>query len=614
MARIDSFNNYFTDVANAIRAKEGSTGVIPAAEFDTRIANLGGANGITENRKLDDSDWVYSGDFIGFSEEIENLTNYINSSITTDSSTYPGNGGAYVHLYDDIYFIAHNNDINHSGYTSGLQGGVYKVTSAIQMLLSSSLTSLVNTTGRVANKSILIKLTNEKILLVYSTGSSSYVYGRIIKINSDNSLTLGTNYTLINDSSAGDSFSILPISETKFTIVCGISSQTGLSTITGTISDTTITMGSIALVTNNNTVTPTHSKIIRCSKEYACVVYLKSGTMYCTMITLNDSSSNPITNATSPTTLTTNCKSYPMEFLQGEFLNYGKIIIAYPNTSGYLYGITFNVSGTNISSINEQTIKNNFEAGNFIKMVKLNRRQVLILYQASGGVVGGTIIKVDNVNGNIIEENNFSVSGSGAGNMKGCIQTSDGHLMILIGNSNGLFQMQQYVPKMKVGLNSRKYIGVAKADAIEGETFSCTCAYGSYASILLNTGENNNYGFELKDGYYTSKNSSVQNSYSKCRIWINAPEAVKIKIMANCYAESSYDYGIISNLNSSLLGSYTADSSYKSQIKSSSASSFSEVIIDVPAGVNFIELKYRKDGSQNKNNDNFKFQFYIEKS
>ena len=40
MARTDTLGNFLTDVAEAIRTKEGTTETIPASEFDTRIANL----------------------------------------------------------------------------------------------------------------------------------------------------------------------------------------------------------------------------------------------------------------------------------------------------------------------------------------------------------------------------------------------------------------------------------------------------------------------------------------------------------------------------------------------------------------------------------------------
>ena len=40
MARIDTLINFLTDVAAAIKAKKGDSTLIPAADFDTEIANL----------------------------------------------------------------------------------------------------------------------------------------------------------------------------------------------------------------------------------------------------------------------------------------------------------------------------------------------------------------------------------------------------------------------------------------------------------------------------------------------------------------------------------------------------------------------------------------------
>ena len=50
MARTDTLGNFLTDVAEAIRTKEGTTETIPASEFDTRISNLsgGGSEDLTE--------------------------------------------------------------------------------------------------------------------------------------------------------------------------------------------------------------------------------------------------------------------------------------------------------------------------------------------------------------------------------------------------------------------------------------------------------------------------------------------------------------------------------------------------------------------------------------
>ena len=43
MARIDTLDNFLTDVADAIRAKTESAGLIPASDFDTEIESIPGA-------------------------------------------------------------------------------------------------------------------------------------------------------------------------------------------------------------------------------------------------------------------------------------------------------------------------------------------------------------------------------------------------------------------------------------------------------------------------------------------------------------------------------------------------------------------------------------------
>ena len=62
MARTDTLGNFLTDVAEAIRTKEGTTETIPASEFDTRIANLSGG-GSTGG---DTSNALYKPRFISF--------------------------------------------------------------------------------------------------------------------------------------------------------------------------------------------------------------------------------------------------------------------------------------------------------------------------------------------------------------------------------------------------------------------------------------------------------------------------------------------------------------------------------------------------------------------
>ena len=49
MARIDTLNNFLTDVADAIREKKGTTEEIPAANFDTEIESIPSGGGVDIN-------------------------------------------------------------------------------------------------------------------------------------------------------------------------------------------------------------------------------------------------------------------------------------------------------------------------------------------------------------------------------------------------------------------------------------------------------------------------------------------------------------------------------------------------------------------------------------
>lgn len=54
MARTDTLGNFLTDVANAIRAKDGTTSAISANTFDDRIRNLSTSGGTSENEYAQD--------------------------------------------------------------------------------------------------------------------------------------------------------------------------------------------------------------------------------------------------------------------------------------------------------------------------------------------------------------------------------------------------------------------------------------------------------------------------------------------------------------------------------------------------------------------------------
>lgn len=124
------------------------------------------------------------------------------------------------------------------------------------------------------------------------------------------------------------------------------------------------------------------------------------------------------------------------------------------------------------------------------------------------------------------------------------------------------------------------------------------------------------YGFLLNDdGYYESQNAGVKNSYSVCKVAFCTDGTRNIYLDCINYAESNYDYGILSNIDTALTLSYSVDTTnvFKS-FKGLSSSAVQTVDYGCPdAGDHFIYVKYRKDSSGNSNNDSFQFKVRMEK-
>lgn len=123
--------------------------------------------------------------------------------------------------------------------------------------------------------------------------------------------------------------------------------------------------------------------------------------------------------------------------------------------------------------------------------------------------------------------------------------------------------------------------------------------------------EGASYGFTLNtDGYYESTNQNKNNSYSLCKVIFTNLAEVVLPITLDCinWAESCCDFGILSNLDTTLSLSSNADSTnvYKS-FSGQSSNAVQQVTYSIPPGEHFIYIKYKKDGSVNNNNDSFKF-------
>jgi len=123
------------------------------------------------------------------------------------------------------------------------------------------------------------------------------------------------------------------------------------------------------------------------------------------------------------------------------------------------------------------------------------------------------------------------------------------------------------------------------------------------------------YGFTLNSsGYYESSNQGVNSSYSLTKFNFTK-KAGQTTLTMNCinYGEPCCDYGILSNIDTTLALSNTADTTNVKKKFSSSESkaTVQTVTYDISSLANnsshYIYIKYRKDGSVHSNNDSLQF-------
>lgn len=116
------------------------------------------------------------------------------------------------------------------------------------------------------------------------------------------------------------------------------------------------------------------------------------------------------------------------------------------------------------------------------------------------------------------------------------------------------------------------------------------------------------YDFTLtSDGYYTSQNAGVANSYAYGGFKFTFTKPTQVKFRCISYGEIDYDYGIMSNLDTSLSSDNTADSTgvYHS-FKGESSATPQTFSMTIPAGNHYVSFKYIKDSSKDINGDYFK--------
>jgi hypothetical protein len=121
------------------------------------------------------------------------------------------------------------------------------------------------------------------------------------------------------------------------------------------------------------------------------------------------------------------------------------------------------------------------------------------------------------------------------------------------------------------------------------------------------------YGFALNNNdYYESNNKAHASSAAVCRVDFYVPVAATITFSLINYAEATYDYGQLSNIDETLTTNASADTSHVYwDGKNNNSASVQTVTYTMTAGDHYIYVKYFKDQYTDSNNDSLQFKVSI---
>lgn len=131
----------------------------------------------------------------------------------------------------------------------------------------------------------------------------------------------------------------------------------------------------------------------------------------------------------------------------------------------------------------------------------------------------------------------------------------------------------------------------------------------------VETASGASYGFTLNNNdYYESTNQGVASSAAVARVYFTLETQCAVTFKYINYAESTYDYGIFGQIDTALGTTYTADSGAYLTCNTAAynVSTEQEISYVIPSGSHYIDVKYRKDTSQDSNNDSLQFKIEIE--
>ena len=126
-------------------------------------------------------------------------------------------------------------------------------------------------------------------------------------------------------------------------------------------------------------------------------------------------------------------------------------------------------------------------------------------------------------------------------------------------------------------------------------TYSVTAVSGSSYGFVLNS-----------NGYYESTNKGVDGSYAICKLTFNAQGKTLYLDCIN-FAEGSWDFGLIGNVDTTLALSNATDTSVLKNFSGLQSADVVSVQVGAYTGEHYLYIKYKKDDSVNSNNDSLQF-------
>ncbi len=182
-------------------------------------------------------------------------------------------------------------------------------------------------------------------------------------------------------------------------------------------------------------------------------------------------------------------------------------------------------------------------------------------------------------------------------------------LNVVVANNNISFDMNS----TNITGNAEISITASLNEEMVTKTFTVEVHEIIYRTYSIED-DGNTYTFVLNSNdYYESNNKEIQNSFAMCKV--NVEVSAESTMYLDCinYAESNFDYGILSKLDCTLNKSNHADTvNVYHSFKGSSISSVQTVSYVIPEGQHYIYIKYIKDSSQNSNNDSLQFKVRFE--